>query len=144
MNRSRMAKHAFVIVFVCVSADLNGLKAANDNLGHAAGDELIKGAADCLKECFGAYGSVYRVGGDEFAALLNLSGEQLRQALDNLVVLTGAWHGEQVKELSIACGCAAAAEFPSADLDELIRTADERMYKAKAEHYQTTGRDRRK
>lgn len=55
--------------FVYVTADINGLKTANDTLGHAAGDELIRGAAGCLEKSFGAYGKVYRIGGDEFALL---------------------------------------------------------------------------
>ena len=41
---------------VYVSMDLNGLKHANDNLGHEVGDSLIIGASDCMKQCFGNYG----------------------------------------------------------------------------------------
>lgn len=59
--------------FVYVTADLNGLKGANDTLGHAAGNELIRGAADCLRAAFGAFGDIYRIGGDEFAAILYLT-----------------------------------------------------------------------
>ena len=38
--------------FCIVSADLNGLKKANDAIGHRAGDELITGAAECLSGAF--------------------------------------------------------------------------------------------
>ena len=51
--------------FVYASIDVNGLKIVNDEIGHAAGDELIKGAADCMTKAFGSYGKVYRTGGDE-------------------------------------------------------------------------------
>jgi predicted signal transduction protein with EAL and GGDEF domain len=40
--------HGFESDFVVLSADVNGLKRVNDTMGHAAGDELIKGAAECL------------------------------------------------------------------------------------------------
>ena len=36
---------------------------------HAAGDDLIKGAAECMKQCMGIYGMLFRIGGDEFAAI---------------------------------------------------------------------------
>lgn len=35
-------------------------------LGHAAGDELLKGVAQCLEEAFSGIGTCYRMGGDEF------------------------------------------------------------------------------
>ena len=52
--------------WVYISADLNGLKRANDSYGHMAGDELICAAADCMRDSFHEYGKVYRIGGDEF------------------------------------------------------------------------------
>lgn len=47
-----------------ISLDLNGLKQANDSLGHSAGDELICGVANCMKFAFASYGKIYRIGGD--------------------------------------------------------------------------------
>ena len=55
--------------WVYISADLNGLKQANDSYGHMAGDELICAAADCMRDSFHEYGKVYRIGGDEFAVI---------------------------------------------------------------------------
>ena len=52
--------------FVIYSVDVNGLKSVNDNIGHAAGDELIKGAADCMSIVVAGNGRVYRTGGDEY------------------------------------------------------------------------------
>ena len=54
-----------------VSIDLNDLKLTNDSLGHNAGDMLIKSFAGILKEYFGEYGFVGRMGGDEFLVVID-------------------------------------------------------------------------
>lgn len=128
---------------VSVTADLNGLKATNDLLGHDAGDELIRGAADCLTACFGPYGTVYRTGGDEFAALIHVNESQLEKLKAEVERTANNWSGELVKELSISCGYAPVWEFPDEDVTGLCRISDERMYAAKEAYYQQTGRARR-
>lgn len=50
--------------------DLNQLKRINDEFGHAAGDEVIIGAAKCMSKVFGDDGKCYRIGGDEFGVIL--------------------------------------------------------------------------
>lgn len=55
---------------IVVSADVNKLKFVNDNFGHAAGDQLICGAAQIMKDEFGKHGKVFRTGGDEFIIFL--------------------------------------------------------------------------
>ena len=142
-EKARLATAVLDTDFVYVTADLNGLKAANDNLGHAAGDELIRGAADCLKACFGKYGKVYRIGGDEFAAMLVVPDGRLEEVMAELDRMTGAWTGEKVKSLSLSCGSATSREFPSENIGELSRISDERMYAAKEEYYRRTGAARR-
>ena len=130
--------------FVYVTVDINGLKTANDTYGHAAGDELIRGTADCMRKCFGRFGKIFRIGGDEFAAMLHISEEQftaLREELDRAVE---EWEGERIKKLSISCGYASSREFPSVNITELSQISDDRMYDAKAEYYRTSGIDRRK
>ena len=74
--------------FLYLSADVNGLKAVNDRLGHAAGDELLCGVAGCMKQSFEDYGKVYRIGGDEFVTILFTDEEQfgiIKQNFDSLV-----------------------------------------------------------
>ena len=143
-KKAELAQAGLKEDFVYITADLNGLKQVNDNLGHTAGDELIRGAADCLKECFGKYGDVYRIGGDEFAAMLRMSEPVLKETMTRLDRTTEGWSGQQVKRLSISCGVATAREFPSGNIGELIRISDERMYAAKAAYYAKTGNDRRR
>lgn len=143
-EKARLAMMPLREDFAYVTADVNGLKTVNDTLGHAAGDELIQGAADCLRSCFGRYGDIYRIGGDEFAAMLQLSRDQLEDALRALDAATAAWSGRLVKGLSISCGCATAREFPSGNIAQLGRVSDERMYAAKEAHYKATGEKRRR
>lgn len=57
-------KKPYAVIFV----DVNNLKYANDTLGHAAGNKLIIATADKLKELFP--NCVYRIGGDEFVAVV--------------------------------------------------------------------------
>ena len=57
--------------------DLNGLKKINDTYGHNAGDEVIIASARCIKNTFDSMGFSYRIGGDEFCAILpNPSGTE--------------------------------------------------------------------
>ena len=130
--------------FVFVSVDINGLKTANDTLGHDAGDELIVGAAECLRGAFGKYGHIYRVGGDEFIAMLNLSPDALERAKADLAERVARWSGRQVKALSLSCGYASRREFPAEDPDLLQKKSDERMYAEKAAYYRRMGIDRRR
>lgn len=130
--------------YVYVTVDINGLKTTNDTLGHAAGDELILGTANCLRKCFGQYGKIYRIGGDEFAAMLQISPAQLAELREELEKMVQAWSGEKIKQLSISCGYASTREFPSENFAQLSRISDERMYEAKAEYYRRNGIDRRR
>lgn len=130
--------------FVCMTLDINGLKTTNDTLGHAAGDELIRGTADCIRKCFGRFGKIFRIGGDEFAAMLHVSDIQLDLARKELDKAVDEWKGDQVKRLSVSCGFASAREFPSENVAELSRISDERMYAEKAEYYRRNGIERRR
>lgn len=126
-----------------ISIDVNGLKEANDSLGHAAGDELLIGAARCLDQCLGAYGTVFRTGGDEFVAMIACTQTELRHIREDLQTTVDAWQGEAVKVLSISIGVAERREFPVLTMTQLAKVADDRMYKAKAAYYLNKGVDRR-
>jgi len=125
------------------SFDLNGLKKTNDTLGHKAGDELIKGAADCIRLTFEKYGSAYRIGGDEYAAIL--IGDFDTEALDKeFKNVQNNWHGELVDSISISYGMAEITEYTQEGISEAMKIADKGMYKDKSDYYIRNGLDRRK
>ncbi len=130
--------------FVYIQVDINGLKKANDNLGHEAGDELIIGASDLLKNCFRDYGGVYRTGGDEFAVLIHIDADKLEERKQTLERSMAKWKGQKVPNLSMSLGYALRTEFPDKNIHEIAKIADQRMYEAKHEFYVKSGMDRRK
>ena len=130
--------------FIYVSADVNSLKMTNDNLGHNAGDELLIGAADCLDKCFGPYGKIYRIGGDEFIALIYAGENDFERIKKEIDEVTGKWKGKLVDGLTISCGYVTKREATDMTVRQMAVLADRRMYEAKEEYYKQTGIERRR
>lgn len=129
--------------FVYASIDVNGLKIVNDEIGHAAGDELIKGAADCMSKVFGRYGKVYRTGGDEFVSIFFANANQLKAIEEELENTTEKWTGELISSLSLSAGYVTKQECHEETILDMAKIADKRMYQAKSLHYSKKGVDRR-
>ncbi|MCR4674029.1 MAG: diguanylate cyclase [Lachnospiraceae bacterium] len=129
--------------FVSMSLDVNGLKVVNDTLGHGAGDELLIGASQCMKRCFGPYGNLYRTGGDEFIAILFCDSKKLKDVLQDFDETVASWSGKLVDKLTIAYGFVTKEEKPTLSVRELAAIADKRMYGAKSAYYRAKGVDRR-
>ena len=129
---------------VYFSFDLNDLKTANDTKGHSEGDKLISGAAFVLKETWNPYGRVYRIGGDEFAAIIELDRDTLASAEKQFASEISKWSSENDTTLSISYGFCERRQFKNAELREIIDNADENMYREKAKYYQQSGKDRRR
>ena len=127
-----------------VSMDLNGLKNVNDNIGHAAGDEIIKGAAQLMVSTFKDNGKVYRTGGDEYFAIVQGNEALAKNLCTKLMETASIWHGKMVDRLSIAYGIAGSTENEGCSVDELIIIADKAMYADKERYYINNGIDRRK
>lgn len=113
--------------------DVNGLKVTNDRYGHRAGDELIIGAARCLEYIFSGTGTYYRIGGDEFAAIVTnptITIEDFSKRLDEAVAIQNS---NSRYSLSIAWG----VSFLRDESGNVKRTsdwmfeADQEMYKKK-------------
>jgi diguanylate cyclase (GGDEF)-like protein len=112
------------IVFVMF--DLDGFKGYNDTFGHHGGDQLLRRLSRSLQQAALPHGSVYRLGGDEFCALLPKAAGRdatgaCRQAL-----------GERGEGYAITAS-AGAVTIPdeAADPSAVLQLADERMYAQK-------------
>lgn len=113
--------------------DVNGLKRVNDTIGHAAGDELLQGAAKCISRAFGAYGTCFRTGGDEFIVILRKDAPAPEILAETFRRETEAWHGQLVQELSVSLGIVPV--HPGDDLEEIVSRADQDMYAHKQAYY---------
>ncbi len=129
--------------FVYASIDVNGLKIVNDEIGHAAGDELIKGAADCMQQAFGSYGKVYRTGGDEFVSIFFAGKDQLAAIEEDLDYIVEKWSGSMVSSLSLSVGYVERRDSKDKTILDIAKIADERMYQAKTAYYAKKGVDRK-
>lgn len=120
--------------------DLDGFKAVNDAHGHRAGDELLRGVADRLRECVRPQDLVVRLGGDEFAILLETVTPQEAHAVAERVVQRIALPfelGSARVRVGSSVGLVLHDEPAELDavveVDELLRCADAAMYEAKRE-----------
>lgn len=110
-------------------ADLNGLKAVNDCKGHVAGDELLKSAADALREVFAVH-DIFRAGGDEFVAILTgVTEDELQEKAERLHTVA-----RRYDNLVFAVGIGFAAN--GKNVREALRMADGRMYADKKRYYE--------
>ncbi len=111
-----------------VVADVDGLKYINDNFGHLEGDRIIKQAAQALQQAFRGYDVVARIGGDEFAAVLqNTDDDAVQEAIKRILQFQEDINKENsTYTLSISLGSATAKR--RSQLNETLKQADSRMY----------------
>lgn len=129
--------------WIYISLDLNGLKKANDILGHSAGDELICAASNCMKFAFASYGKIYRIGGDEFVVLIQESVSNIDSILQVFDTTIHDWYGKYSNSISVSYGVVKSSEQDFDSIHSVSKLADERMYKSKSEYYNISGNDRR-
>lgn len=84
--------------------DLNGLKATNDQYGHEAGDELIKGTATVISDIYADKGECFRIGGDEFVVIIDASEEQMLEYRNKLKARMDEYNRVETYKLSMAVG----------------------------------------
>ena len=110
--------------------DVNGLKIANDTLGHSHGDDILKSVAHRLKKVF-SKNEIYRIGGDEFLIMtVCKSKESFEESVKKLRALS-----DIENEPSFAMGY--HYDETQTDIRKALKTADGNMYKDKAEYYKT-------
>lgn len=118
-----------------IFCDVNGLKTANDTLGHAAGDALLQHFSDILKKYFSS-SDIFRISGDEFVVLLQNVKE------DDFAADVGSLKKVIADEKDIAS--VGYASGSGSDVLELISVAEKDMYSDKEAYYKHYGLDRRR
>ena len=116
-----------------VMIDLNGLKLINDTQGHTAGDEFIRQSAGALQEIVDGSGQLFRIGGDEFIALLECSDKQAAFIIKKLEPYLRKNDG--TLSPSFAIGYSFFDPAKDEDLNTAFRRADKRMYLCKQNIY---------
>ena len=108
--------------------DVNYLKTVNDNKGHLEGDLVLCQTASAINECFGdqSGSNCYRIGGDEFAAILrNCTEEKILKQIEKFTQKL------EQKEISVSVGYAIDSKADEQTFNRLFKEADERMYEHK-------------
>lgn len=133
VNRERARQIRDGGSFGVILADLDHFKAVNDNHGHLAGDIVLKEAACRMRACVRSYDSVGRYGGEEFLIVVPTGdgnstaavAERVRQAISEKPVMTESGPIFVTASLGIAVSI-------DRDVKEVLRSADEALYCAKA------------
>jgi diguanylate cyclase (GGDEF)-like protein len=129
LNRARRYSQPLGLVIL----DLHRFKEVNDKHGHPRGDEVLRATAATLKKALRTSDSAFRIGGDEFALLLPQTDSPQALALSNRVETVFA---EMIRPLQLEVAVNmdhGVAIFPqdAEQADQLIRIADERLYRQK-------------
>ncbi len=123
------------IPMAVIMIDIDHFKKVNDKHGHQAGDRALRSVAECIKAMVRRSDSCARWGGEEFLVLCpDCDGpnamaiaEKVRSSIEGLKLE----HGAGSIELSISAGVSAKPKAAERPWDDLVREADEAMYRAK-------------
>jgi diguanylate cyclase (GGDEF)-like protein len=127
--------------FALLLADLDQLKGINDQFGHQAGDEAICEVASVLRETLRGADFAARVGGDEFAVLLPETGAEGARVLGERLSHALCERAPTARCLGLSFGVAVPAQ-PGAPLDDVMRAADEALYRSKKANASRSARRR--
>ena len=121
--------------FQLLMLDLDGFKAVNDSFGHKAGDELLRGVGNVIREQLRDYDFLSRYGGDEFVALIpETEGSDVIDLCLRIEEAVGSYRlsvGDKHAGVGVSIG---AAGYPQngTSLDQMVIAADKIMYERKA------------
>ena len=110
--------------------DVNYLKVTNDTRGHLEGDKLLQTTGACIRECFGVEGggNCYRIGGDEFAAVLrDCTEEEVKNRIEHFSLVL------EREDISVSVGYAYTEKTDEDSFRRLMNIADKKMYEQKKE-----------
>lgn len=115
--------------------DVNGLKTINDTYGHKAGDSLIKNVAISIQESVKSSGNIFRIGGDEFIAVLdNATEDDVKIIINNWKKFMESRNVNSELELSASVGYSIGN---GNDIERIVDAADSRMYEQKQKYKKT-------
>lgn len=117
------------------SIDANGLKIANDTMGHEAGDELLKGCGEVMLKVFGDKGKCFRRGGDEFSAVVVGNNIDPYIYYKKLKEEAKLFKGKYITDMTISVGYSSNVELGFYDIKEIERASDVSMYADKEKFY---------
>lgn len=122
INRAKRTEQPFALAFI----DVDGLKARNDSLGHAAGDQLLRQVVDTIRGRMRSYDLIVRYGGDEFlCGLLDMGIAEAADRFTSVNADLATFQGA-----SITAGIAGLVADDS--LEDLIGRADEALLPERA------------
>ena len=124
------------LVSAVIFADVDGLKAVNDKLGHDVGDQLIRDSARILDNAFRASDVVARLGGDEFAAFTfddTQPGAILARISENIATFNR--NSSRPYQVAFSTGIAQCDPASGLSLLDYLLTADKQMYIQKAKQH---------
>lgn len=118
-----------------VMFDLNDMKQMNDLYGHSMGDCYIITGSEIIKDVFGEFGEIYRIGGDEFCLISDsLSGDEYARREKWMCDWMASLRGAQIKDfMKIASGYAKYEPNRDVRLWDVQERADKHMYQRKKE-----------
>ena len=115
--------------------DLNGLKEANDQLGHDAGDALLRRFGEVLNSVVSRPNHAARIGGDEFAILMpgadRKAVHSMVETITELLHINNQFYSNA--PISVSIGCATSMEGET--MEEMVKRADRAMYDDKRAYY---------
>lgn len=120
-----------------LSLDLDGLKQVNDTKGHAAGDRYIKNSSEALAALLGNTDELYRIGGDEFVAVI----EDKEQGELDFLAEEVQKIGEETGAYKISCGFAVYDPQIDSSLFDTLKRSDKKMYEEKRKRKQVRGEE---
>ncbi len=114
-----------------LAVDFDGFKEINDRLGHRHGDALLVEMAGRMARALPAGALLARIGGDEFAIVLEAEPAEASELAQDLVLIVAAPFEMLAQTVAISAGVGIAAGAPGIGVDELMRRADVAMHEAK-------------
>jgi diguanylate cyclase (GGDEF)-like protein len=136
---ARSARHHRPLTLVMI--DIDHFKRVNDQHGHLGGDFALREIANCIKKIIRREDCFARYGGEEFALVLvetQLSqAQQIAERIREVIADMEIWFDNKVICATVSIGLAFTCGDASLSVNQLIRQADDQLYKAK-----TGGRNR--